>query len=815
EEREELLVGFQGEALPGGDAMAAGAEAGTVLDLLAAQVATQPTRAAVVTASGTLSYAALEARANQLAHALQRDYGLRPGQLVGLLAERGPQALIGVWAILKAGGAYVPLDPDYPAARRQFLLSDAAPAVLLTQTDYLFELGDYAGAVFALDVQLDELDTPPTAPVLAPALGAQSPAYVIYTSGSTGQPKGVLVTHGNLLHATRARLATYSGVEAFLLLSSLAFDSSVAGLFGTLGAGGTLLLPPAAALGDVPSLAQWARQQGVTHLLTVPSYYQLLLAEFAQVPNALRQVIVAGEACPLSLVERHQQAPALQQCTLFNEYGPTEATVWSTVHAYGRDEPVRATIGRPIAGTQVLVLDAARRLVPVGVAGELCVAGPGLAQGYLHQPELTADKFVAHPFAPGQRLYRTGDVARWQAQGTLEFLGRGDHQVKIRGYRLELGEVERALLTHPQLVETVVVARPGAGEASSLELVAYVVSPAGVELTAGELQAYLSQRLPAHAVPAQFVALAQLPRTVHGKVDAGQLPDPQAQRLGTGVAYQAARTAVEALLVGIYEQVLGRTPIGIEEDFFALGGDSIKSIQIVSRLRQGGYAVAIQDILLYPRIAALAARVQPVSRQSEQGLITGPVPLGPIQHWFFGLHLAAPHHFNQSVLLRSRGPVVEKGLRASLDQLVLHHDALRTVFAQEAETGQWQQQTRGKEQGYGWQVLPYEAASFAAECDRIQASLDLGTGPLLQAALFRDPAGQQDRLLLVCHHLVIDGVSWRVVLEDLSTLYGQYRQGVALSLPAKTDAFQYWQQQQQAYAQSSALAQQLPYWQHV
>jgi amino acid adenylation domain-containing protein len=420
-----------------------------------------------------LSYVELNARANQLAHHLRR-LGLTPGAPVVLCVERSLEMIVGIVGILKAGGAYVPLDPAYPQDRLAFALEDTRASIVLTQSHLHARLPETQARVVSLDADWPEIaNEPQDNPT--PNTTPDDLAYVIYTSGSTGAPKGVMVTHRNLVASTSARFTFYPDrAERYLLLSSFAFDSSVAGIFWTLCQGGTLCLPEQKQEQDVSVIADLIAQHGITHTLCLPSLYSLLLDYAAPGQlDSLKVVIVAGEACQANLVSKHYAA--LPRAGLYNEYGPTEATVWSTACHIPRDfQGASVPIGRPIPNTQNYVLDAALQPVPIGIAGELCIAGEGVATGYLHQPELTRERFVTCDFGDGliARLYRTGDLVRWQPDGTLAFLGRADHQVKIRGYRIELGEIEAMLRQHPSVREAVVVVREEAREADEVERLA-------------------------------------------------------------------------------------------------------------------------------------------------------------------------------------------------------------------------------------------------------------------------------------------------------------------------------------------------------
>lgn len=448
-----------------------------VHELFQEQVRRTPNATAVVYESHSLSYTELNAKANQLARYL-RKREIAPDQLVGICVERSLEMLVGLLGILKAGGAYVPLDPSYPADRLQYMADDAAPRVLLTQARMRERLPLTAAEVIALDEQWSEIAHQPDENVDTTGLGLNSHhlTYIIYTSGSTGTPKGVMVTHSNLVSSTAARIAYYPGPNRFLLLSPLGFDSSVAGIFGTLLQGGTLIVAPQESLRDPTTLLHSVRAQKPTCLLCVPALYRALLAVSGRTlaQSTLTQVIVAGEACPPSLVsESAERAP---QIAVFNEYGPTEATVWSTV--FDCSAPLgdgAVPIGRPIESTRIYILNSHLEPVPPAEPGELYIGGPGVARGYLNRPELTQQRFVADPFSAhhGARIYKTGDLARWLLDGNIEYLGRNDGQVKIRGFRIELGEIETQLLQHPQVNEAVVLARED--EPGERRLVAYVV----------------------------------------------------------------------------------------------------------------------------------------------------------------------------------------------------------------------------------------------------------------------------------------------------------------------------------------------------
>ena len=556
-------------------------------ELFEQHAAAKPESVAVLLKDERLTYRELNERANRLAHHLRR-LGTGPESLVGVCLERSTEAIVAILGILKAGGAYLPLDPFHPRERLSRMLTDAGAQIVITP-EYLERNADE----IATQINADFKTT----------INGENLAYVIYTSGSTGTPKGVLVSHRNLVHSLLARFRYYQEpLDSFLLLSPFAFDSSVAGLFWTLCQGGTLIIPEEDSHQDPAYLAELIAQRSVSHLLGLPALYELILRHGGpEQLSSLRTVIVAGESCPPELVKRHVET--LPHAVLFNEYGPTEATVWSSVHGCDWSTDQRSvSIGRPVANTQIYVLDSQLQPAPVGVTGEVYIGGDGVARGYLNHPGQTAARFVPHPFGakPGARLYRTGDLARFLANGNIEYAGRNDFQVKIRGYRIELGEIEHALAQHPHVKDAVVLL--------SKRLMAYVVLNEGKTATAKQLKEFLSERLPEYMLPSSFVVLDALPLTTTGKVDRNALPD----QIGveTEETYLAPRTALEQVLAGIFSEVLSRERVGINDSFFDLGGHSLLATQVLSRVRDAfQLELPLRKLFKAPSVAGLAASI--------------------------------------------------------------------------------------------------------------------------------------------------------------------------------------------------------------
>jgi amino acid adenylation domain-containing protein/non-ribosomal peptide synthase protein (TIGR01720 family) len=782
------------------------------------QVERTPDQPALVAGAEQLTYLELNRRANQLAHHL-RSLGVGPESLVGVLMERSPQMVVALLAILKAGGAYVPLDTAYPKKRISFMLEDAAVSVLLTQQHLSDQLPTITGEVIAVDT---EWETISQRNVENP-VNLNTPdnlAYVIYTSGSTGQPKGVAIEHHSVVTTLRWAQSVFPVelLRGVLASTSICFDLSVFELFVPLSCGGRIILVQHAL-----ELGQFSAAAEVTLVNTVPSAAAELVRAQA-IPESVKIVTLCGEVLTRTLVE--QLYSTIPDAEVYNLYGPSEDTIYSTYALMNHGETGAPAIGKPISNTQTYVLDSNGERVPVGVAGELYLGGNGLARGYLRRPALTAERFVPDPFSrkPGARMYRTGDVSRFLADGNLEFLGRIDQQVKIRGYRIELGEIEAIISEHPAVREAVVLARedvPG-----EKRLVCYLVLNDGSSPVIGELRQFLKQKLPDYMVPSAFINLPQLPLTANGKLDRRALPGPEGERPNLSVDYEAPRCGVEEKLVSIWAEVLGVEQVGIHDNFFELGGDSILSIRIISRATQAGLNLSPLLIFQHQTIAELAPLVaeQPVQSNTptERSLVTGPLPLTPIQQWFFSQELSEPHHWNHSLLLLSKRYLRVRSLRRIIDEVQRHHDALRLRFTQH-DDGRWEQHNAGAEvcDDVPLLVVDLSAVDNTARqpalleqiASQAQASLDLTHGPLWRVVLFQYGAGRRQRLLLIAHHLVIDAASWRILLEDMVRGYEQSERGEDVSFGAKTTSYQRWAKELESYAGSAEVQGQIAYWQ--
>jgi amino acid adenylation domain-containing protein/thioester reductase-like protein/non-ribosomal peptide synthase protein (TIGR01720 family) len=786
----------------------------TVLEFFAEQVARVPGAIAVAAAGRALTYAQVDARSSRLASFL-RQRGIGPETRVGICIERMPDLVLGLLGILKAGGAYVPMDTDNPIERTIDILADSGATLVLTQASSAARLANCGADLICLDRDWPEIEKVPFID-FPRNLYPDNAAYVIYTSGSTGKPKGVVVSHGNLLHSTLARCAFYpQPVEGFLLISPAAFDSSVAGIFWTLCQGGKLCIPSEEERRDPHALAELVFSHSLTHLLCLPSLYDQIVDQAASGRLAsLRTAIVAGEACATALATKHKES--LPDTALYNEYGPTEGTVWSTVHHVqptNGDAPV--PIGRPICNVRTYVLDTAGRPVPAGVPGELYIAGLGLARGYLNRPDLTAERFVPNPFAAGERLYRTGDRVRYRYDGSIEFLGRIDQQIKIRGFRVELGEIEAQICQYPAVRDAAVVARQDIG--GFTRIVGYLVAKDKTDLDQEKLREFLGRVLPTYMIPSVFVVLDCLPLTANGKLDRKQLPEPE-RAVPSEQRYVPPRTSVEKILARIWSEVLKVDRIGLEDRFFALGGDSILAIQVIGRARQNGITITPRQLLECETIANLACIADQTKNSLEdQEPVTGEVPLTPIQSWFFEQNNSNPNHWNQCILLDVRGELDLAHLVQALKQLVEHHDVLRLRFMRSGRG--WRQCHSDGENQWAFHhedlsALPASDLSRSVETlgKEWQGRLDISHGPIMRAVLFDFGRQRGARLLLIIHHLVVDGVSWRILVEDFEAVYHQLCSNGAIELPAKTTSFKSWSRHLYEYAKTEMLRQDAEYW---
>ena len=780
-------------------------------ELFEAQVTETPERIAVVWGEKQLTYQELNTKANQLACHLQ-SLGVQPETPVGICVDRSLDMIIGLLGILKAGGAYVPLEPNYPLARLALIIQDAQMQVLLTQQQQLTKLPQLEIPTVCLDSPIpSQLSTVNRQPLTS------NLAYIIYTSGTTGIPKGVAITHQSPVTLMYWAREIYSAAEltGVLASTSICFDLSVFEIFVPLSWGGCVILADhALQLPELPAAAQ------VTLVNTVPSAARELL-RLNGISASVQTVNLAGEPLPKSLVDALYQQSTIQR--VYNLYGPSEDTTYSTFTLIPPHSQQAPTIGKPIANTQVYILDQNLQPVPIGVPGEIYLSGAGLARGYWKRPELTAERFINWGIGNNQ-LYKTGDRARYLPDGNIEYLGRLDHQVKLRGFRIELGEIEAVLNQHPQVAQALAIVRNDNPEHS--RLVAYVVPKSHIETA--ELRQFLAEKLPAYMLPTAFVILETLPLTANGKIDRQALPIPDLSPVTTTAT--APRTPIEQQLFNIWSQVLGIASLSIHDNFFSLGGDSILAIQVVAKANQQNLALRPRQMFQYQTVAELAAIVDTkIILPSDQAPVTGEIPLTPIQHWFFEQNLVDAHHWNQAILLEVKQSLHPEWLQQALNHLLSHHDSLRSCFTNTPDG--WRQFAAanpvpllacGDGLGVGFYHIDIsELAILTPEkvsetitnvANDLQAGFDLETPPLLRIAYFNLGRNQNNRLLLIFHHLIIDGISWRIFLEDLQLAYQQLSQKQEIQLPPKTTSYQQWAIKLQDYTWTGDLQSAFNYW---
>ncbi|WP_420954369.1 bacitracin non-ribosomal peptide synthetase BacA [Bacillus haynesii] len=785
----------------------------TIPELFEEQVEKMPDHPAVVFGDETISYRELNEKANSLAFTL-RQKGVGPDVVAGILTERSIEMIVGIMGILKAGGAYLPIDPAYPQERISYMLKDSNVSVLCAAGDV--DPGEaYAGDIIRIDQtgQHDHVEN------LKHDIKPQHLAYVIYTSGSTGKPKGVMIEHhsvNNLVHGLYERI--YQHLDAHLnvaLVAPYIFDASVKQIFAALLFGHTLCIVPRETAWDAMSLIEYYSKNNINVSDMTPAHLNMLAyVDKTELEFDLKELIVGGDALTPDVINSlFHKFPNLS-CNITNVYGPTECCVDAASYQIEWEKVPQTPsipIGRPLLNTSIYIVDKELRPQPIGIAGELCIAGEGVARGYVNRPELTAEKFVDHPFEPGKKMYKTGDLAMWLPDGQIEFLGRADHQVKIRGYRIELGEVEQQLLTHEKIKEAAVIA--GKDQNGSSYLCAYFASDQ--ELPAADVRQFLEREMPDYMIPSYFVKLDRLPRTSSGKVDRNALPEADGTLI-EGTRYDPPRNEIERKLVQVWREILGIEDIGISHHFFAAGGDSIKALQIISRLAKMNLKLEMKALFANPKIKDLSRLITEETRHRKHNKpVTGETELLPIQKRYFANNKEELNHFNQSFMLFRKDGYDENIVRTAFNKILEQHDALRMIY--EEKDGDIIQYNRGYRENlfdldvYDVRGLDCQAEKVFELATGIQKKSSIRKGKLVHLGIFR--ADEGDHLLIAIHHLVVDGVSWRILFEDFETLYLQALKDEPLDIGYKTDSYQEFARQLKKYAQSRRLLKEREYWQ--
>ncbi|MEJ7558100.1 MAG: non-ribosomal peptide synthase/polyketide synthase [Pedobacter sp.] len=792
----------------------------TITDLFEKQVLESPDAIAVAFEDTQLTYNSLNIRANQLAHYLLSK-GAARGQLIPICIERSTEMIVGILGILKAGCAYVPIDPDYPQERINYMLEDTQASLVLSSRSTKWKLSQLKDEEI-IDLRTIDLKDQPE---LNPDTGLSSSdlAYVIYTSGSTGKPKGTMNEHRGIVNrlAWAQDYFRLSSEDSILQKTTYSFDVSVWELLWPLLAGARLVFAKPGGHKDNEYLKDIINREKITMLHFVPSMLSAFLTEFqeGECPG-LKRVLCSGEV--LSPAQAALFKEKLPSSELHNLYGPTEAaidvTYWS-MPAEAEDVSI-VPIGKPLSNVSVYIVDKVGQLVPIGVPGELWIGGVQVGRGYLNRPELSAEKFISNPFSlEGGRLYKTGDLCRWLPDGNIEFLGRIDHQVKIRGYRIELGEIESVLQEHPSVSQAVVLARKDAQ--GNNRLVGYTVPAEGSTFDKVEIQTYLSSRLPDYMIPQLWVELRELPLTSSGKADRKALPDPDVSDQLKD-QYVAPVTESQIALARIWQQLLNVDQIGIHDNFFELGGDSILTIQVISRMRSAGYELQPKDIFTRQTISRLSKLLSIGSAATisgEEGVLKGSAKLLPIQRWYLEQSQDPISYFNQSVLLQIDKSITTPILIDAFQQLLDHHDALRFVYTK-VENEWYQEYGKGQLElvTENLQLIDMDSLpNRILECaDRIQQSLDITTGRLIGILWIQTPSVEShNRLLIVIHHLAIDGVSWRIVLEDLQRLLAGIKNKQSVNLGPKSSSYRQWYEALELYGKSESILAQETYWSKI
>jgi len=790
--------------------------------LFAAQAAERPDSIAVLFEANQLSYGELNRRANQLAHWLRLS-GVGPEVLLGICAERSPEMIIGILGILKAGGAYVPLDPAYPLERLAFMLEDAQTSLLLTQEKVADVLPTYWGQVICLDSDWESIAQCSDADPISET-APENLAYVMYTSGSTGKPRGVCVTHRNVVRLVKETCyASFTAEEVFLQLAPVSFDAATFEIWGSLLNGAKLATCPA----SIPSLediGEAISRYGVTTLWLTAGLFHLMVNERLDDLRPLKQLLAGGDV--LSIKHTEEVKKNLAGLNLINGYGPTESTTFTCCYPVSGVGQERGSvpIGKPISNTTVYILTTDLEMLPIGVTGELYIGGDGLARGYMNRAELTAEKFIPNRFsdAPGARLYKTGDLARYLTDGNIEFLGRKDHQVKIRGFRIELGEVEAVLNQHPLVQDVVVTAREFPHD--DKRLIAYVVGDEEAAISRDDLRSFLKKKLPEHMLPSAFIILDRLPLSSNGKVDRSALPEPEYEASASEESFVHPMTYIEESLSEIWAEVLDVKRVRVNDNFFDLGGHSLLATQAISRIRNiFQIDIALQSLFNARDLESFAKSVEATLKT---GLMMNAPPLVPTPRdgelplsfsqqrlWFLDQMEPANSAFYIPCVVRLSGDLRVDALEKSFNEIIRRHESLRTTFV--AVKGQ-PSQVIATEMPFSLPVIDLQNIAGSEEVERLiiaeaHCPFNLAQGPLLRATLLQLDA-QECLLLITMHHIISDGWSLGVFVQELASFYKSFvnnRPSPLNNLPIQYVDYARWQRD---WLRGEILEAQLEYW---
>ncbi|WP_298420578.1 non-ribosomal peptide synthetase [uncultured Kordia sp.] len=786
----------------------------TIIELFENQVAKTPDHIALIDGETKYTYKELNEKANQLAHYLRTEYNTQPDDLIGLMMNRSEWMIISVLGILKSGAAYVPIDIDYPQSRKQYIIEESGLELMIINSESLFDILEFGTKAISIDIEFEDIPSMQEH-LQNPVLVAKNDnlVYVIYTSGSTGNPKGIMVEHRNLVNSMLDQKHRISVTEDDCLSQfiSLSFDVSANEIFTSLISGASLLLLPKELIKNGENFTSYLEENKVTIAHIPPSY---LISLDVEKLAFLRVLKVGGEAINMDIV-----LECAKNSSVYNEYGPTECTISSNIHKIEAADANRKQlpIGKPIANTEIYMLGNHDELLPIGIVGELCISGAGLSRGYMNNDTLTHEKFIKNPYKKEGLLYKTGDLARWLPDGNIDFIGRKDYQVKIRGNRIELGEIETVLQNAPNIIQGVVLVRES--ESLGKRLVAYVTVEDAYEKEV--VQKFLEEQLPQYMLPSLLVVLETMPLNQNGKIDRKQIPDSDIAEIQVA-DYIPPTTKTEIVLTRLWENLLNVTKVGVDDNFFELGGDSIITIQLVSRAKREGYYFTPKEAFEHQTIRLLADFLENKSENelvTEQGLLQGSFELTPIQNWYFDSEFSEMAHYNQSLLLDVVKKIKRKELEQIVGKLVDHHDAFRLQF--EKKNNKWEQYYSVQDGSLKYENLQEISLEKLSEaitetCDHHQKSLALDGGSLIHFVFIETPESEKDnRLFIAAHHLVIDAVSWRILLDDIGECFTQLAAGKELDLGTKGSSYRQFNSALIKYAQSPSMEVQIPYWENV
>ncbi len=755
-----------------------------MVQLFEKQAEITPNQIAIEDNTETITYQMLNKKANQLSRYL-KEKKVTKESIIGIMLDNSIELVIALLAVLKCQASYLPIDTIYPNKRIEYMLKDSNAYLVLSDRekpegiDYeniwvqLKNVECYVGDSTNLNLPIDGEDI----------------AYLMYTSGTTGLPKGALIKHKGLVNyiCWAAKLYLKGEPATFPLYSSISFDLTVTSIYTPIITGGKIVVYNGA---DKIALIQRIIEENKVDILKLTPTHLGILEELDCSVCNIRKFIVGGENLKADLVRRIMKRFGTH-IQVYNEYGPTETVVGCMTYLYNEelDKEGAVPIGIPAENVHIYLMDNSRNLIPEGVIGEVYIAGEGVARGYLNKPEVNQEKFVPNPYCTNEIMYRTGDYAKLLPTGNILYIGRKDGQVKIRGFRIELGEIEEALLKYPGIKDAAVLVQED--DEKSEYIAAYIIHHSMLSLK--ELKNYLMLMLPEYMIPKYFYKTSNIPVTINGKIDKTLLTRNKEQ-IASGIDYMAPRTDMEKLLASIYEEVLNIQNVGIYDDFFSLGGDSIKAIRVSAKLQKYKMYVGIQDIFQYPTIEQISKYVEINSREIEQGVCTGEVSLSPIQSWFFEKPMKNRNHYNQSIMLYAKDGFNPEIVKKVFQKLAEHHDSLRLRYSRKEE--EWiQSYSEVSKQQFLFETVKMNSEQIknnqaAVVIDRAQRALDIEKGPLLSLLLIQTEEG--DHLLIAAHHLVMDGVSFRILLEDFYSSYQEMKKGNSLNLPDKTDSYQAW-----------------------